>query len=110
MYHDAQRGVLHTIAIFAIMIPAFVVISLGDFLLAVSTITAVHGVLGLTAEVLGLWLVVSWRLRSSLRYCAPKKKVDVADVDFVVCCVNYGCCGLPALLHAFATFAMKKKL
>ena len=66
--------VLHTIAIFAIMIPAFVVISLGDFPLAISTITAVHGVLGLTAEVLGLWIVVSWRLRSSLRYCAPKKR------------------------------------
>jgi uncharacterized membrane protein YozB (DUF420 family) len=67
--------VLHTIAIFAIMIRSFSAIISGDFPLAVSTITAVHGILGILAEVLGVWIVASWRLRTSLRYCAPKKNL-----------------------------------
>jgi hypothetical protein len=67
--------VLQTIAIFAIMIRSFGAIISGDFPVAVSTITAVHGTLGILAEVLGVWIVASWRLRTSLQYCAPKKNL-----------------------------------
>jgi len=65
--------VLHTITILAVMIPSFGAISSGDFPVVISTIASVHGILGILAEVLGVWIVASWRLRRSLQYCAPKK-------------------------------------
>ena len=66
--------VIHTITISAIMIPVFALIVANSSPTAVSTLASVHGVLGIAAEVLAVWIVVSWRLRTSIRYCAPKKK------------------------------------
>ena len=66
--------IIHTITISAIMIPVFTLIVANSSPTAVSTLASVHGVLGIAAEVLAVWIVVSWRLRTSIRYCAPKKK------------------------------------
>jgi hypothetical protein len=66
--------VIHTITISAIMIPVFALIVANSSPTAVSTLASVHGVLGIAAEVLAVWIVVSWRLRTSIRYCATKKK------------------------------------
>ena len=66
--------VLHTITILAVMFPSFRAIMTGDVPILISTITSIHGVLGIVAEVLGIWIVASWRLRTSLQYCMPKKK------------------------------------
>ncbi len=68
---------IHLISILVIMVPSFnaiVFIETGipTYIIALSI---VHGVLGLLAFLLGLWIVASWRLRTSLQYCAPKKKV-----------------------------------
>jgi len=39
-------------------------------------ITAIgHGIFGTTAIILGVWLVVSWGLRSSAKTCTGKKKL-----------------------------------
>jgi len=71
--------VLHTITILLIMIPSFVSGFIPYFSTnisdAVSIIAIVHGAAGILAEVLGVWLVTFWRLRKSLQYCAPKKKL-----------------------------------
>lgn len=67
--------VLHSISIFAVMVPSFLVIPSVDISAAVSAITYVHGIAGILAEVCGVWIVVSWRLRTSLQYCAPKKNL-----------------------------------
>jgi hypothetical protein len=67
--------VLHTITILVVMIPSFRVIASGEFPALVSAVTYVHGIAGVLAELLGVWIVVTWRLRTSLQYCAPKKKL-----------------------------------
>jgi hypothetical protein len=67
--------VLHSISIFGVMGPSFGVITSGGFSATVSAITYIHGIAGIIAEVLGVWIIVSWRLRTSLQYCAPKKKL-----------------------------------
>ena len=66
---------LQAVAIFAIMIRSFDVIIFGDFTVAVFIVTSVHGLLGILAEVLSVWIVASWRLRASIQYCSPKKPV-----------------------------------
>jgi len=67
--------VLHTISILAVMIPSFGAITSGDFPVLVSAIAYVHGITGIIAEICGVWIIATWRLRTSLQYCAPKKKL-----------------------------------
>ena len=57
-------AVLHMIATFAIMMPAFVVISLENFPLAISTATYFLIKLSLIAEIFDVQIVTSWRLRA----------------------------------------------
>jgi uncharacterized membrane protein YozB (DUF420 family) len=40
-----------------------------------SLVIVVHSVLGSIAEILGVWIVVRWRLRSDAKYCIGRKKV-----------------------------------
>lgn len=71
--------VLHTITILLVMMPSFVSGFIPYFSTnisdAVSIIAIVHGATGILAEVLGVWIVTSWRLRKSLQYCTPRKKL-----------------------------------
>lgn len=41
----------------------------------VSLVIFAHATLGVTTMILGLWLVGSWHLQSSVQNCAAKKKV-----------------------------------
>ena len=66
--------ILHTISIVVVMMPSFGVITSGEFSAVVSAITYVHGIAGILAEVFAVWIIVAWRLRTSLQYCALKKK------------------------------------
>jgi hypothetical protein len=66
--------VLHTISIAAVMIPSFRVITAGDFTIF-SLIAYVHGTAGALSELFALWILLTWRLRTSIQYCAPKKRV-----------------------------------
>lgn len=67
--------VLHTISIFAVMVPSFGAITSGGFSAVTAAVTYVHGISGIIAEAFGVWIVVSWRLRTSLQYCIAKKKL-----------------------------------
>jgi predicted metal-binding membrane protein len=74
-------AVLHTIAMFAIMMPAFVVISLENFPLAISTATNFLEKLGLIAGIFDVWIVASLRLHSLLQYCAHKRMLMLPTLD-----------------------------
>jgi len=71
--------VLHTIMILLVMIPSFVIGFIPyfstDVLDTISIIAIVHGTMGILAEILGVFVVTSWRLQKSLRYCTPRKKL-----------------------------------
>ncbi len=71
--------VLHTIVILAWMVPSFSTllsfpssINLADMI--VVTIL-VHAFMGIAADLLGIWLVVSWRLRVDMKTCFAKKRL-----------------------------------
>jgi len=71
---------LHLISLVIVMGPsfgaiAFTMTGLSEMIVILSV---VHGVLGLIALLLGVWLVVAWRFRQSIQYCAPKKKLMLA--------------------------------
>jgi hypothetical protein len=71
--------VLHIIMIFAVMLPSLVSSVIPLILVnsstAVTIVAPLHGITGIIAAVLGVWIVTSWRLRASLQYCAAKKKL-----------------------------------
>lgn len=69
--------VLHVIMILTVMLPAFSVIAFTPTSLSLMVVATamVHGTLGIVTVLLGIWIVASWRLRTSLQYCAPKKIV-----------------------------------
>lgn len=86
----AASVVLHVISIVIVMAPSFGAIMFTATRLSQMTIalSIVHGLLGLTALVLGVWLVAAWRFRQSIQYCAPKKRVmDVAFASWVTALV-----------------------
>jgi uncharacterized membrane protein YozB (DUF420 family) len=70
--------VLHIITILAVMLPslATVIPLVHSNTSTVLTIVApLHGIIGIIAAVLGVWIVTSWRLRAPVQYCAAKKKL-----------------------------------
>jgi len=67
--------VLHTITILAVMIPSFRAIISEEFPVIILAVTSLHGIIGIMTEFLGVFIVASWRLRTSLQYCQPKKKL-----------------------------------
>jgi len=93
--------VLHTITIVLVMIPSFRAIMAGDFPILVSTITSVHGILGILSEVLGVWIVASWRLRASNQYCAPKKKLMLLTLTLWITAIILG---VLVYLHFYTPF------
>jgi uncharacterized membrane protein YozB (DUF420 family) len=93
--------VLHTITILVVMIPSFNAIMEGGFPIIVSTIASVHGVLGILSEVLSVWIVASWRLRTSIQYCAPKKKLMLLTLTMWLAAVVIG---VLVYLHFYTSF------
>ena len=71
--------VLHLAMVFAIMIPSFVLAIVPDFIVPnvygiISVVTLVMVVAGALAVSLGIWLVVSWRVKG-LKGCFNKKRI-----------------------------------
>jgi len=69
---------LNALSFILIMGPSF--FGLGSFILTqtldmISIVTMIHGVFGAVAEILGLWVVVSWRLQQSIQKCVKKKRI-----------------------------------
>jgi uncharacterized membrane protein YozB (DUF420 family) len=69
--------VLHTIIILAWMVPSFSLSFSGSINLAdVIVVTIlVHAFMGIAADLLGIWLVASWRLRADMKTCFAKKSL-----------------------------------
>lgn len=68
---------LHLVSVVVVMVPSYAnllpLLSEID-LSALIIVLLVHGVIGFITAALAVWIVASWRLRQSLKYCMPKKK------------------------------------
>jgi uncharacterized membrane protein YozB (DUF420 family) len=71
--------ILHLITVLAVMLPSFVLgvipLIFADASFAIAIIAFLHGITGIIAGAFGVWIVTSWRLRASLQYCTPKRKL-----------------------------------
>lgn len=69
--------VLHLISVAVTMIPAYLNLlpQISQSTMSAPVVTVlIHGVIGILTAALAIWIVASWRLRQSLKYCMPKKK------------------------------------
>jgi uncharacterized membrane protein YozB (DUF420 family) len=71
--------VLHTVMVLAWMIPSLSgffstpgSINLADIIVV---IVLVHAFMGIAADLLGIWLVASWRLQTNMKTCFAKKRI-----------------------------------
>ena len=68
---------LHTISILLIMIPSFVTyfgLTISSFSLGI-VITWIHAIVGILAEVLGIFIVVKWRFQPEpMKICGKRRK------------------------------------
>ena len=96
--------ILHIITILAIMLPSFVLgvipLILANNSAVVTIVASLHGIMGITAAVLGVWIVASWRLRVSLRYCTPKRKLMLLTLILWVIALTLG---ILLYLHFYTT-------
>ncbi|MGB9959731.1 MAG: hypothetical protein ACPLKQ_04340 [Candidatus Bathyarchaeales archaeon] len=71
--------VLHNVTLLVVMVPSFSVGLIPYIsekpLSPISLISMVHGITGLLAWLLGIWIVASWHLSTSLQNCTRKKGV-----------------------------------
>jgi hypothetical protein len=68
---------LHLVSVVIVMIPSYANLLplLSESALSALVIALlIHGVIGFVTATLAVWIVASWRLRQSLKYCMPKKK------------------------------------
>lgn len=84
--------VLHASMILTIMVPSFSVIAFTATGLPITTVLTaiVHATFGTTPLVLGIWIVGSWRLRASLQFCSPKKKIMRATFILWLIAISIG--------------------
>jgi hypothetical protein len=86
--------VLHTITILTVMIPSFVLgfspPSSLDLTNIIVIIALVHASIGISVELLGVWIVASWRLRTSLQTCFAKKKVMLVTLTLWLIAISLG--------------------
>jgi uncharacterized membrane protein YozB (DUF420 family) len=71
---------VHLLAIFAVMIPSFVLAVVPSYivpepLLLTSVAGLIHAVLGVAAISLGVYLVAAWRVSGGLQGCFTRKKM-----------------------------------
>jgi uncharacterized membrane protein YozB (DUF420 family) len=69
--------VMHTIIILAWMVPSFSSSFSGSINFADMIVVTilVHAFMGIAADLLGIWLVASWRLRVDMKTCFAKKSI-----------------------------------
>lgn len=70
--------VLHLISVIPVMIPSYLNLLplLAEGVMNMVIITfLIHGIIGVLTIVFAVWIVATWRLRQSLKYCVPKKKM-----------------------------------
>jgi uncharacterized membrane protein YozB (DUF420 family) len=75
--------VLHAAMILAWMIPRFnLFVSPGSLDLAdiITVIIFVHTFMGIMTTILGIWLVVAWRLKADVKPCFAKKRYMLVTI------------------------------
>jgi uncharacterized membrane protein YozB (DUF420 family) len=82
--------VLHIIMVLSVMIPSLLAISEANLGATIVTIAMVHGITGIATVFLGVWLVASWRLRTSLETCFAKKKVMLVTLSLWLVTLSLG--------------------
>ena len=82
--------ILHLAAIFAIMVPSFIAITIEKPSTLITTIAPLHATAGTITAILGIWIVGGWRLRQSTQYCAPKKKFMLATLILWSATIAFG--------------------
>jgi uncharacterized membrane protein YozB (DUF420 family) len=69
---------VHLITVGVVMLPSFVVGLVPKILEEPTSLVALSSIfmaaLGTATVILAIWIVGSWRLRQSTKFCAPKKK------------------------------------
>ena len=69
--------VVHSVTILAVMVPSFssglITYVLENFAKPISMISIFHGITGLLAWLLGIWIVAVWHLSPSTQACYKKK-------------------------------------
>ncbi len=66
---------LHLIIIGVVMVPSFVAITFFEKpAISISLFAPFHAAAGTATAILAVWIVGSWRLRQSTKFCAPKRK------------------------------------
>jgi uncharacterized membrane protein YozB (DUF420 family) len=76
----ASAVALHLITIFTVMIPSFVLAIVPEYiipepLMLVSLAGIIHGILGLAAVGLGIYLVAAWGFRKNVQGCFKRKRI-----------------------------------
>ncbi len=84
--------ILHASMILTIMVPSLSAITFTTTGLPMTTVLTaiVHATFGTTTLGLGVWIVGSWRLRTSLQFCSPKKKIMRATFILWVTAITIG--------------------
>jgi uncharacterized membrane protein YozB (DUF420 family) len=69
--------ILNLVSFVLIMLPSLLrtEIIITQPLQAVSIVTLIHSSVGLVVMILGMWVVASWRLQSSMKICFKNKKL-----------------------------------
>lgn len=87
--------ILHAITIFVIMIPSLIFAIIPEFIAKnpaenISILAIVHGAAGLSAFLLGIWLVASWRLKVDISKCFARKKFMLATITIWIIALTLG--------------------
>jgi hypothetical protein len=82
----ASAVALHMITILAVMIPSFVLAVVPDYivpepLMLVSLFGLIHGVFGVAAVGLGVYLVAAWGFRREVQGCFARKKIMLTAIS-----------------------------
>lgn len=87
--------ILHLVTVFYVMIPSFVYGVIPYYILAtpqdlVSIVGIIHGILGLMAVCLGVWLVAAWRLKKEIKECFRRKQLMYPTLGLWIASLAFG--------------------
>jgi uncharacterized membrane protein len=77
--------ILHLIMSVYVMVPSFVWAVIPEYIISkplslTSVVGLIHGILGLVALLLGVWIVASWRFRKNIQGCIRRKKTMLKTI------------------------------
>ncbi|MCL4430478.1 MAG: hypothetical protein M1167_06970 [Chloroflexi bacterium] len=86
---------VHLAAVFAIMVPSFVLAVIPEYITAhpfelASIVSLFHMVFGAAAISLGVWRVASWRFRKNFAGCFNKKKYMLSTMIVWLVALSFG--------------------